>query len=1016
MPKIVEKTYEELLDESLSLAASYVPEWRPAEGDMGLALLKLFAHMKEDIATRLNRVPDKGFAAFLDMLGMRLSAAKPSSVPLTFFPAKGLSGGSYVPAGTLAASEETEDREALSFETLKSLTVTSASLVKVMGVNPERDHIFDHTDDIDSLRGFWPFEGSNVQDHILYIGHGELFEAKAGSSIRLRIDGVSSDEASGWSWMYSSESVWLPLSAKADSQDIILLPDTDIAKSEIGGIETCWISANVNPLTRSYAPMIADLKIVDKASSGDVSLVPDMGCYNFLFLDIEKRIFPFGNKPRTHDMFYIACEKAFKRPGANVTIAFERSKDPEKEPVPRDVVISPEYWNGRTWRSLSWTENVDLNGLVLSPVEGDQTRYRGEVVFQVPDDFLACDVNGEEGYWIRLHLSQGNYGQEMVVPVKNDIGDITGYILKEDFFPPWIDDVLIGYDYSGGLHPPEHMLLYNQLEFKEPVFPFKPFSPIREKSRTLLLGFDQPLEGGNLSIFLHILPLKLPGVKLSWSYWGSAPNLSLAPAEDTLYLTSVEGLGVGMDLLIEEGEGASRTVEGAIIDSMDAQAKSVHLNIKLQSAFTGDARILRRISLEAEDNTRYLTESDTLEFLAPKEHASVSLLGSDCYWLMAVPTSSSTGPMFLGIYPNTTWAEQMETVSDEVMGSSSGEADQAFSALKKPVISPDLWIKEGIVYSQEEKADLASEGLSWEEVKDEQGKASDTWVEWADVDDFQGSGPFDRQYVLDGAMGEVFFGDGKRGKIPPIGTDNIRISYRSGGGSAGNLSAGEVNVLKTLVPGISRVENLVSAEGGSDAEDMESVMERGPGLLKALDRAVTYEDFQRLSKASSSAIARTVCISDNGLLKVIVIPKGAEDRPEPSPGLLRIVRSYLEERCLSSLSPGELAVVSPSYVEVRISAVIVPTSQDIAVLLERQIIAALKEYLHPLTGGGDGQGWDFGRDVHLSDLYAFIAENDGVDHVTDLTINESVDDLPIGDLEMVCSGEHSISMSLGGSV
>lgn len=1018
MPKIVDKTYDELLDESLSLAATYVPEWRPVEGDMGLSLLKLFAHMQEEIATRLNRVSDKGFAAFLEMLGMRLSAAKPASVPLTFYPAKGLIGGSYIPAGTLAACEETEDHEALTFETVKSLTITSASLVKVMGVDIDRDQIFDHTDEVDSGREFWPFEGSNIQNHILYIGHGDLFEAKANSNIRLRIGGVSPDEAASWSWMHSSEDGWLPLPAKTDLLDIVLVPATDIAKSEIDGIESCWISASVNPIPSAYAPIIADLGIVDEAGSGSEPLVPDMGCYNFLFLDMTKRIFPFGPKPRCHDMFYIACEEAFSRPGAEVTITFERSidDDPPDEPVPIDVVISPEYWNGRTWRSLAWTETAfKLNDLVLSsPVEGDPTRFRGVVIFQVPLDIQASDVNGEEGYWIRMRLSQGNYGQEVVIPEKDGNGDITGYTMKDIFFPPWIDDIMIDFDYFGGLYSPEHMLSYNQLEFKEVFLPFKPFSPLREKSPTLLLGFDQPLEGGNLSIFLHILPLELPGIKLSWSYWASAPNPSLDPAGDTLYLTSVEGLGIGMELLIEEGGGDSRIVERAIIHSMDVRAKSVHLNADLQSAFTSDARILRRILLEAEDNTRYLTQSDTLEFLAPRGHASVTLMGSDCYWLMAVPTSSGELPMFQGIYPNTTWAEQMETISDEVMGSSSGEADQVFSSLKRPVISPDLWIREGIVYSQEDKAELALQGRAWEEVKDEEGKASDTWVKWAKVDDFSGSGPRDRHYVLDEALGEVSFGDGQKGKIPPIGTDNIRISYRSGGGSAGNLSAGDVSVLKTLVPGVSRVENLVAAEGGSDTEEMESVMERGPGLLKALDRAVTYEDFQRLSKASSSSIARTVCLSESGLLKVIVIPKGAEDRPEPSPGLLRIVRSYLEERCLSSLSPGELVVIGPSYVEVRVSAVIVPTSQDLAVTLERQILAALKAYLHPLTGGEDGQGWDFGRDVHISDIYAFIAENDGVDRVTDLAINESEDDLEIGDLEMVCSGEHSISMSLGG--
>ena len=59
-------------------------------------------------------------------------------------------------------------------------------------------------------------------------------------------------------------------------------------------------------------------------------------------------------------------------------------------------------------------------------------------------------------------------------------------------------------------------------------------------------------------------------------------------------------------------------------------------------------------------------------------------------------------------------------------------------------------------------------------VKDSSGKVIDAWVRWNRVDDFFASGPRDRHYVLDGASGELIFGDGINGLIPPIGSNNIK--------------------------------------------------------------------------------------------------------------------------------------------------------------------------------------------------------------------------------------------------
>jgi len=71
-------------------------------------------------------------------------------------------------------------------------------------------------------------------------------------------------------------------------------------------------------------------------------------------------------------------------------------------------------------------------------------------------------------------------------------------------------------------------------------------------------------------------------------------------------------------------------------------------------------------------------------------------------------------------------------------------------------------------------------------VKDQTGRPREVWVRWSRVPDFHGSGARDRHYVIDYLTGEIRFGDGLSGMIPPVGSGNIRLArYKNGGGASG---------------------------------------------------------------------------------------------------------------------------------------------------------------------------------------------------------------------------------------
>jgi hypothetical protein len=109
----------------------------------------------------------------------------------------------------------------------------------------------------------------------------------------------------------------------------------------------------------------------------------------------------------------------------------------------------------------------------------------------------------------------------------------------------------------------------------------------------------------------------------------------------------------------------------------------------------------------------------------------------------------------------------------------------------------------------------------------------------------------------------------------------------------------------------------------------------------------------------------------------------------------------------ASMSPYDLSVRGPIYVDLSIYADVVPITLEGAALLEKRITDRLKSYLHPLQGGPDGKGWNFARSVQISDIYALIEGTDGVDHVQTLKIKGYT---TISGSQMVASGEHRVTI------
>jgi hypothetical protein len=90
-----------------------------------------------------------------------------------------------------------------------------------------------------------------------------------------------------------------------------------------------------------------------------------------------------------------------------------------------------------------------------------------------------------------------------------------------------------------------------------------------------------------------------------------------------------------------------------------------------------------------------------------------------------------------------------------------------------------------------------------------------------------------------------------------------------------------------------------------------------------------------------------------------------------------------------------IVVIGPTYLPVGVYARIAPITLDQARVIKDAALAALTRFFHPLTGGRDGHGWPFGRDVYISDVAVLLESLVGVDYVQNLEL--LVDEIPQGD-------------------
>jgi predicted phage baseplate assembly protein len=284
----------DLVDEARKRIIHYCPEWTDYNlSDPGITLIELFAWMTELLTYRLNRVPEKNYIKFLEMLGMQSLPANSARTELTFWlsaplPLAPESDQTVIVPQSFEVRSELTDEEVL-FTTDHKLEIVPPLLQHVRKESDFKKNYFPRL----GLEIFYPFDRKTPQKgDTFYLG----FDSKniiSGHILQLYFE-TEPTEAVGirredppWVWEYlTTDGDWgeLALSSQEGEVDttgglnneagnLALYLPLGFMPTVLYGLEAFWLRCRIeqrNALQGMYAESPKVKKIEPYSLGGTV--------------------------------------------------------------------------------------------------------------------------------------------------------------------------------------------------------------------------------------------------------------------------------------------------------------------------------------------------------------------------------------------------------------------------------------------------------------------------------------------------------------------------------------------------------------------------------------------------------------------------------------------------------------------------------------------------------------------------------------------------------------------------
>jgi predicted phage baseplate assembly protein len=132
-PNLDDRRFQDLVDDAKRLVQQRCPEWTDHNvSDPGVTLIETFAFMVDQLLYRLNRVPDRNYVKFLELIGVRLFPPTAAGADVTFWLSSPQPTTIEVPGGARVSTIRTESDPSASFTTNDRLAIIPCHLISVL--------------------------------------------------------------------------------------------------------------------------------------------------------------------------------------------------------------------------------------------------------------------------------------------------------------------------------------------------------------------------------------------------------------------------------------------------------------------------------------------------------------------------------------------------------------------------------------------------------------------------------------------------------------------------------------------------------------------------------------------------------------------------------------------------------------------------------------------------------------------------------------------------------------------
>ncbi|HEX9018917.1 MAG TPA: baseplate J/gp47 family protein [Anaerolineaceae bacterium] len=279
---------------------------------------------------------------------------------------------------------------------------------------------------------------------------------------------------------------------------------------------------------------------------------------------------------------------------------------------------------------------------------------------------------------------------------------------------------------------------------------------------------------------------------------------------------------------------------------------------------------------------------------------------------------------------------------------------------------------------------------------------------WREVQHFASLGNDRFVYLVDRLDGTIVFAPSARmtedgggieevphalAEVPANGRE-IRVWYRCGGGSEGNVDAGVLTELGDPVAGV-KVTNPEPATGGRAAETLANALVRGPQEVHTLDRIITARDFEFMALKTRGDAARAKAVTRRelwahalpGEVEVMLVPELPDNQRGAGQVTEDALRAHQTEtartnikRILDDRRPlGTDCLVNwTRYKTVNVTARIVVRREEDPAAVAQRVARRLYLSICPLPTAYNPSGWQFGQALRASHIYDIALTEPGV--------------------------------------